>query len=100
MSLPFSEAQFLDTLGRYNRAVWPAQGLLFSLGALAAVRACRRRPHAGRDVGIILAVLWGWMGIAYHLAFFRTINAAASLFAGAFVLQALLFAWAALSSRR
>jgi hypothetical protein len=41
--------------------------------------------------------LWGWMGTAYHVAFFQLINPAAEVFGVVFLLQAGLFAtWAAI----
>lgn len=53
----------------------------------------RRDPRATRFIGVLLAIHWAWSGIAYHLAFFRTINPAATLFGTVFVLQAGLFLW-------
>jgi hypothetical protein len=51
------------------------------------------RPSRARDriISTILAVLWAWMGLAYHFVFFRSINPAAVVFAAAFVLQAVAF---------
>lgn len=93
MSLPFSLAQFLDVFRRYNEAVWPAQWLLllFALVAIAAV--IRGTPRAGRVVTALLAVLWLWTGIVYHIGFFAAINHAAVLFALICIAQALLFVW-------
>ena len=95
MSLPFSEGQFLDTMARYNEAVWPAQAVLLVLGILAVARAAWGGTAGARQSAAMLAVLWAWMAIGYHLAFFRAINPAATVFALAFVVQALLLARAA-----
>jgi len=90
MSLPFSHAQFFEVFRRYNEAVWPSQVVL-TLLALAAV-ALLFVPGRGRIVATILAVLWAWMAIAYHLLFFRTINPAATLFGVVFLAGAAAFA--------
>ncbi|MGZ8491070.1 MAG: DUF6064 family protein [Gemmatirosa sp.] len=93
MRLPFTLVQFLDVMRRYNEAVWPMQLPLLLLGIGAVVLSVRGAPRAGRAVSAILGALWLWMGLAYHLAFFRAINPAALLFAAAFVAQGMLFLW-------
>jgi hypothetical protein len=96
MSLPFSLAQFLDVFRRYNEAVWPAQWLLLLLAVVAIGAVVRETPRAGRVVSAMLAVLWLWIGVVYHIGFFAAINRAALLFAFVCIAQALLFAWIAL----
>ena len=71
MSLPFDAPQFLDVLERYNRATWPAPILLTGLAVVAAGFAARPVAVSGRVVSAVLAILWAWIGIAYHLAFFE-----------------------------
>ena len=97
MSLPFTEAQFLETFRRYNDAVWPAQFMLVALGVVAVVLAMRGGARAGRRVATMLAILWSWMAVVYHFAFFRAINPMAIAFAVVFLAQAVLFAKAGLS---
>lgn len=96
MRVPFTAKQFLDVFRRYNESVWPAQWALLALALLALLLAARARPGgsdgAARAVAVLLALLWAWMGVAYHFAFFRAINPAATLFAAAFVVQAAIFA--------
>ena len=92
MSLPFSEEQFLRTFAEYNRGVWPAQLALATLPALAIFLAARRHSRfLDKLITAMLALLWLWMGVVYHLAFFTEINRAALLFGALFILQALLF---------
>ncbi|MBI4501217.1 MAG: hypothetical protein HY700_08655 [Gemmatimonadetes bacterium] len=91
MSLPFTVDQFLGVFASYNRAVWPAQVLLYGIGWLLAIVAYRGRAGAPRWIAFGLALLWAWMGAVYHLWFFRPVNPAAVAFGGAFLLQALLF---------
>jgi hypothetical protein len=100
MSLPFTTEQFLDVFRRYNTAVWPVQWALLAIALTAVAYSTLGRPHSGRRVSAILALLWLWMAIAYHLAFFATINRAAVLFAVAFVAQGALFAWFSLPPRQ
>lgn len=95
MQLPFTTDQFLDVFGRYNLTVWPAQWILMALGILATWRAVRDRPNSGRWVSAILALLWLWMAIAYHVAFFASVTRAAFVFALGFAAQAALFGWTA-----
>lgn len=94
VSLPFSEAQFLDVFGSYNRALWPAVVALWLVTAIMAARWIQR-GYGSRSLMVLLAVHWAWSGVAYHWAYFRAINPAAEAFAGIFVLQASLFAWLA-----
>ncbi|HSJ65240.1 MAG TPA: DUF6064 family protein [Gemmatimonadaceae bacterium] len=98
MQLPFSTHQFFEVFARYNEAVWPAQAALLLLALVAIGAAVRRSGSAGssRLVAAILAVLWAWMGVVYHIGFFRPINAAATLFGGLFVAQAGLLLWYAM----
>jgi hypothetical protein len=93
MQLPFTHDQFLDVFGAYNRALWPAVILIWLLTAAAIGILYRRGPRASRLVAALLAFHWGWAGLVYHLAFFRSVNPAATLFGAVFVLQAALFLW-------
>lgn len=103
MAIPFSPEQFLDTFRRYNEGVWPAQVVLLLLALVALWLASGARQDAAaravRDARVVLAVLaslWGWMGVVYHLAYFRAINPAATVFGVAFIAQGAFFAWLAL----
>jgi hypothetical protein len=95
MSLPFTTDEFLAVFQRYNDAVWPAQWALAALGVVAVALAARRR--SGRAVAVILAFLWAWMGLVYHIGFFTAINPMATVFGVLFIVQALMFARAAIS---
>jgi hypothetical protein len=96
MRTPFTIAEFLDVFRQYNTAVWPAQWILALLAVVIVALAMRGRPRDHRWVSGILAVLWGWMALAYQLAFFTTLSRVGVLFAGAFVVQGLMLAWLAL----
>lgn len=90
--MPFTIEDFLDVFRRYNEAVWPAQWILVIL-ALVGVVAALRAQWLTRAPAFILAVLWLWMGIVYHLVYFRPINPAAVVFGGLFIVQAGVFVW-------
>ena len=78
MALPFTPEAFVDVFARYHQAVGPAApALLTALAMLAIALAWRDAPARGRAVSLILAALWAWTGLAYHLAFFSAINPAA-----------------------
>lgn len=94
MNLPFSQEQFYEVFTAYNLAVWPAGFVLALLAAALAVAAVRFPERAGRPVAFGLAFLWTWIALAYHLAFFWSINPAAPLFAAISLGSAGVFAWA------
>ena len=96
--LPFTRDQFFAVFAAYNSAVWPAAILAYPLAVVVLVLAFRGGSRSARIVAASLALLWGFVGIAYHGLYFSRINLAAPLFAAAFVLQALLFAAASASS--
>jgi len=97
--LPFTADQFFAVFSSYNHAVWPWQFVLALMAAVVAVGAWRRPAQAKRTVPLFLAVLWIWSGLAYHLEHFTRINPAAFVFAGLFVLQGMLWMWAAVYGR-
>jgi hypothetical protein len=89
MSLPFSAREFFEVFGRYNEAVWPAQLILLGI-AVWVVIGMLRHEHA-RLILVLLAALWLWAGLVYHLTFFVSVNPAAVVFGVLFVAQALIF---------
>src|SRR5689334_14214847 len=100
MALPFTAEQFLDVFRRYNEAVWPAQWLLAGLAALGILAAARGTPRGSRVACAVLAALWAWTGLAYHVAFFRAVNPVAVVFGALFVVQGALFGWLAVARGR
>ncbi len=99
MELPFTHDTFLDVFGAYNTAWWPAAVVLWVATAWVAVQWIRRGTVTGRVVFGLLAIHWAWSGVVYHWFYFRPINPAAALFAGGFLVQAVLFVWLAATSR-
>jgi hypothetical protein len=96
--LLFSPDTYRRLFELYNAGIWPVQIAAALLGLLALAAALRRSPREA-VVLAILALCWAWVGGAFHLGHYQTINWAAIGFAGAFGIQALLLAWAALAAR-
>ena len=86
---PFSTDQFFNVFEEYNRAIFPFQFGLITVALVAAFIAAK--PHWSRTTSLLLAFLWLWMGVVYHLFFFSQINLAAFLFAAMFIFQGALF---------
>jgi hypothetical protein len=97
--LPFTRDQFFEVFAAYNAATWPVAILVYPLAALAVVMAWRGTATAGRVAAIVLALMWAWVGAVYQGIYFSQVNPIARAFAGAFLLQALLFAVHAISGR-
>ena len=91
--LPFTSEQFFAVFGAYNQAVWPAQVFLLALAVLALVLVASPRAWSGWGVSSILAFLWAWLSLAYHLAFFAAINPLAYVFAAVSAAGAVVFFW-------
>jgi hypothetical protein len=97
--LPFTREQFFEVFVAYNADTWPAALMIYPLALGALVAAWRSGSRAGFWVGVVLAVMWAWVGLVYHGVYFSRINPAAPAFAVAFLLQALFFGLAALRGR-
>lgn len=90
MKTPFTSEQFFEVFKNYNQAVWPAQVVFYLLAIAAIYMAVRPASKSGRIISGLLAFLWLWMGVVYHLLFFAAINKAAYLFGAVFILQGIL----------
>jgi len=93
MQLPFTRSEFLDAFAAYNRALWPAALILWLLTVGALWRVYRGSRRASQFLSGILALHWGWAGVAYHWAYFRAINPAAGLFGALFLVEAAVMLW-------
>lgn len=90
--LPFTREQFFGIFAAYNVANWPAAVISYPLALVAVLVAWRGTTGAGRIVGLVLALMWGWVGLVYNGLYFSQINPIAQVFAGAFLAQAAMFA--------
>jgi hypothetical protein len=91
MTSPFTKEQFFEVFKQYNETVFPLQ-ILFYVMAIAVVYMVFK-PGGGnnRIISGLLAFLWIWMGLVYHIIFFTSINKAAYLFGVVFIQQGILF---------
>ena len=99
MMLPFTRAQFLAVFADYNLGVWPAQLVAYALGLSMLLMLARPTRTGRRAIGVGLAMMWSWTGIAYHWFYFSPINRAALVFGALFVLQGALFGYAVARDR-
>ncbi len=74
----------------YNIDIWPAQSVALALGCILLALLWRPRAGQGRTIAAILALCWIWVAWAYHWRHFLTINWAATYFAYAYAVEALL----------
>ena len=91
MDLPFTTEQFLAVFERYNLAIWPLQIVAYALGVVAVAVTLKPVRRSDRVIGAVLAIFWIWIGVTYHLVYFREINPAATVFGAFFVTQGVLF---------
>ncbi len=91
--LLFSPRTYQRLFELYNQEIWPAQILAFALGVAILVLLRRGGASRGRVVAAILAGCWLWVAWAFHFQRYATINWAATYFAAAFAIEALLLIW-------
>ena len=91
MKIPFTAEQFLEVFRNYNQAVFPMQVIFYLVSVFAIYLAFKPTSKSDKIISGILAFLWLWMGIVYHLIFFTAINKTAYLFGAVFILQGILF---------
>lgn len=89
--LPFTREQFVAVFAEYNAGIWPVQVLAYLLGLSMVLLLLRPSPAGSRAIAAGLVAMWAWTGIAYHWAYFSTINKAALGFGALFVIQAAVF---------
>lgn len=97
---PFTIKQFHGVFRDDNTAVWPAQWFLVAMALAAVAAVLKPRPWSGVVVSAILGVLWAWIAVAYHLAFFARISLAAYGFAILSAAGAAVFIWQGVVRRR
>jgi hypothetical protein len=89
--IPFGREAFLGVFREYHLDVGPAPILLAALALIACSLALRPRGASDRLIAAFLAALWTWSGVVYLWLHLTAINPLAPWFAGAFVLQGVLF---------
>jgi Family of unknown function (DUF6064) len=89
--LMFSPRTYWRQIELYNLDVWPVHLAALTLGMAMLWLAASRRAGAARVLWALLALVWLWVGWAFHWRHYASINWAAQYFAAAFALQAVLF---------
>ncbi len=100
MQLPFTALQFFGVFADYNVTLWPAQVVLTGTALVAMALVFLPGRWAGAAVSALLAVLWAWIALAYHLAFFTAISPPAYAFAAVSMAGAAVFFWQGVVRRR
>lgn len=90
MKTPFTTDQFYQVFERYNSTVFPAQLIFLILGVAALFLILSEKSYKSKLTAGFIGILWIWMGLIYHIAFFAEINKAAYLFGLIFILQGIL----------
>ena len=85
--MPFTSEQFFNVFVQYNLAIWPMQVVLTLLAILVLFLTAWKARYAQQGISAILALLWVWTGLVYHLIFFASINQLAYVFGGFVILQ-------------
>ena len=91
--LLFSPQTYYRLFELYNLDWWPLQTAALALGLVVLGLWRRGSSGAGRAIAAILALAWLWVAWAFHEQRYASINPAASYFALAFALEALLLLW-------
>lgn len=99
MQPPFSADQFFEVFRQYNEGTWPFPYVLYA-AALLAVAVVILAPRRSGVVMTILAAVWAWMAVMYHVRFFARINPLAYLFAAMFLFQAAAIVWHGVITRK
>jgi hypothetical protein len=100
MNIPFTVEQFMDIFSHYNTDIWPLQIVFYALALTAVVFTVKKRKFTSVFNSLVLAFLWIWMGIVYHLGYFTQINTAAYIFGILFIIQGAVFAYEGILKRR
>jgi hypothetical protein len=91
--LLFSPRTYYRMIERHNEAVWPAHLLTTALGFAILGALGRPSPRQGRIIAGVLALLWLWVGWAFLLQRYATINWMMEYVVPLFLLEALLLIW-------
>jgi len=98
--LLFSPRTYYRLFELHNRTWWPAHLAMLGAALCILVLARRRTPWSVSASTVLLSGCWLFVGWAFHVDRYATINWAARYFGIAFVLQAALMLWYSIWQRR
>ena len=87
--IPFTTETYVRLMERQNEALWPWHALTFMVAV--AILVLLAKAH-GRWAGVLCGGIWGWVGYAFHMERYSSLNWAADYFGWAFIVQGLLLA--------
>ncbi len=93
MKVPFTAEQFMGVFESYNKGIMPLQIVAYLLGIAAVVLAIKRTRFSDQAISAILAAMWIWIGIVFHIIYSTGINPISRIFGPLFVVQGLLMLW-------
>ncbi|HVE55896.1 MAG TPA: DUF6064 family protein [Pyrinomonadaceae bacterium] len=85
--MPFTIQQFFEVFERYNQAIFPLQFVLVLAASAIVMLVVTQKRFADEIISGMLAFLWLWAGIVYHLVFFAPVNSGAYIFGAFFIAQ-------------
>jgi hypothetical protein len=91
MNLPFTLEQFLEIFKNYNVGVFPMQIVFYLISFISIFLSLKPNTYSNIFISLILAFLWSWMGVVYHVIYFTEINKLAYLFGSLFIVQGIFF---------
>lgn len=91
--LMFSSETYFGLFELYHRSIWPLQFAALLAGIVILFCLLRQPVWSGRAVALILAAAWIWVGWAFQLEHYATINWGAKWFAALFAAGALVLFW-------
>jgi hypothetical protein len=97
--LPFTYQQFIFVFTVYNGAIWPLQPIVHGAGLMMLILLLKPSRERDKLSLVLLAAMWIWTGLVYHIGFFSRINPVALAFGAAFVLEGVLLLAAAWRGR-
>ncbi len=97
--LPYTAEILAALAAQLNGALWPLHLGLLLLTALAVLHAWRPVSGGDRAIGILLACGWGWVAWIWFWRGMAPLDFLAPIYAGLFVLQAVLLLAFALAGR-
>ena len=93
LKTPITTDKFFSIFEKYNNSIFPVQIILFLLSICEFIAIGSRFRQKDKFVAGFLGVLWLWMGIGYHIAFFSGISRIALGYGVLFILQGLFLLW-------
>lgn len=91
--MPYTPEVLYALHARLLGELWALAAPLVLLTLAVLVAVIRGAGGYRRPVAAVLAAGWLWTGVVFHFQYFATINFAAPIYGGLFVVQGLLLAW-------